>query len=80
LILKIFLDFSFFSIIFVPSFSSEHLNEQRLIRQTMFYDTTFYLIGETLIHLTGKPVSPLAGCSLGWMGVFSLGEMKNENN
>ena len=44
-------------------------------RQIMYLVNSFYLIGETLIHLTGQPVAPLAGCGNGWMGVFPLGEM-----
>ncbi|KAF0200627.1 MAG: hypothetical protein FD170_3376 [Bacteroidetes bacterium] len=43
----------------------------------MFKETTFNLIGETLICLDRKRSAPLVGRSKGRMGVFPLGEMKN---
>lgn len=46
----------------------------------MFSDTTFNLIGETLICLDRQRSAPLAGRALGRVGVFSLGEMFYENN
>lgn len=46
----------------------------------MFSDLTFNLIGETLICLDRQRSAPLVGRILGRMGVFPLGEMKNENN
>lgn len=53
----------------------EHPSVRQKTAKPMFLDSTFNLIGETLIHLTGQPVAPLAGCLTGWMGVFPLGEM-----
>lgn len=44
----------------------------------MFLKSTFYLIGETLIHLAARPAAPLAGRTNGWMGVFPLGENEME--
>jgi hypothetical protein len=46
----------------------------------MFYEKSFTLIGETLICLRLETVNTLGRVSWGQMGVFSLGEMKNENN
>jgi len=41
----------------------------------MLQETTFNLIGETLMYLAGQPAEALGGALWGCMGVFSLGEM-----